>query len=59
MDDIKIGSKKSFGIVFSIVFLLIAIYPIINNDKLRIWSLIIAIIFLVLGLTNSKILTPY
>ena len=58
MDDIKIGSNKSFGIVFSIVFLIIAIYPLINNDDLRIWSLIIAIIFLVLGLINSKILTP-
>ena len=58
MDDIKIGSNKSFGIVFSIVFLIIAIYPLINNDELRIWSLIIAIIFLVLGLINSKILTP-
>ena len=58
MDDIKIGSNRSFGIVFSIVFLLIAIYPIINNDELRIWSLIIAIIFLVLGLINSKVLTP-
>ncbi len=58
MDDIKIGSNKSFGIVFSIVFLLIAIYPLINNDELRIWSLFIAIIFLVLGLINSKVLTP-
>ena len=58
MDDTKIGSNKSFGIVFSIVFLIIAIYPLINNDELRIWSLIIAIIFLVLGLINSKILTP-
>ena len=46
MDDIKIGSNRNFGIVFSIVFLLIAIYPLINNDELRIWSLIIAIIFL-------------
>ena len=58
MDDIKLGSNRSFGIVFSIVFLLIAIYPLINNDGLRVWSLIIAIIFLVLGLINSKILTP-
>ena len=58
MDDIKIGSNKSFGIVFSIVFLLIAIYPLINSEELRVWSLIIAIIFLVLGLINSKILTP-
>ena len=58
MDDIKLGSNKSFGVVFSIVFLLIAIYPLINNEGLRVWSLIIAIIFLVLGLINSKILTP-
>tara|TARA_Y100000816_G_scaffold225242_1_gene170204 strand:- start:794 stop:1177 length:384 start_codon:yes stop_codon:yes gene_type:complete len=58
MDDIKIGSNRNFGIVFSIVFLLIAIYPLINNDELRIWSLIIAIIFFILGLINSKVLTP-
>ena len=56
--EIKIGSNKSFGIVFFVVFLLIAIYPLINNGDLRIWSFIIAIIFLILGLINSKVLTP-
>ena len=58
MDDVTIGSNRSFGIVFSIVFLLIAIYPLINSEGLRVWSLIIAVIFLFLGLINSKILTP-
>ena len=57
-DDINIGSNKSFGIVFFIVFLLIAIYPLINNGELRIWSLVVAIIFFILGLINSKVLTP-
>ena len=56
--EIKIGSNKSFGIVFFVVFLLIAIYPLINNGELRIWSFVIAIIFLILGLINSKVLTP-
>ena len=56
--EIKIGSNKSFGIVFFIVFLLVAIYPLINNSEIRIWSLITAVIFLILGLTNSKVLTP-
>ena len=59
MDNIKIGSNRSFGIVFFIVFLLIALYPLINGEEFRTWSLIIAIIFLVLGLINSKILTPF
>ncbi len=59
MDDIKIGSNRSFGIVFFVVFLLIALYPILNEGEIRIWSLAISIIFLVLGLTNSKILNPF
>ena len=58
MDDIKISSNRSFGIVFFIVFLLIALYPLTYSQDIRIWSVIISIIFLVLGLFNSKILTP-
>ena len=58
MDEIKIGSNRSFGIVFFIVFLLIAAYPLINNGELRIWSLILSLAFLILGLLNSKILYP-
>ena len=58
MDDIKISSNRSFGIVFFIVFLLIALYPLIYNGDLRIWSLVISLIFLILGLINSKLLTP-
>ena len=58
MDDIKISSNKSFGIVFFVVFLLIAIYPLTNGEDISIWSGIISFIFLVLGLLNSSILTP-
>ena len=58
MDDIKIGSNRSFGIVFFVVFLIISTYPLINGDELRLWSLIISIVFLFLGLVNSKILNP-
>ena len=58
MDDVKIGSNRSFGIVFFVVFLIIATYPLINGDGLRLWSLIISIVFLFLGLLNSKILNP-
>ena len=57
-EDIKMGSNKSFGIVFSALFLLISLYPLINNENIRIWSLVICIIFLILGLLNSKFLTP-
>ena len=59
MDDVKISSNRSFGIVFFIVFLLIALYPLINSEDIRTWSFITSIIFLILGLINSKILTPF
>ena len=58
MDEIKIGSNRSFGIVFFTVFLIIATYPLINNEEIRIWSLILSLVFLILGLLNSKILYP-
>lgn len=54
----KIGSNRSFGIVFFIVFLIISLWPLLNNNEIFIWSLLISIIFLVLGLLNSKILNP-
>ena len=58
MDDVKIGSNRSFGIVFFVVFLLIALYPLTYGGEIRLWSLIISLIFLLLGLLNSKILAP-
>ena len=58
MDDIKKSSNRSFGIVFFVVFLLIALYPLIYDGEIRLWSLIISVIFLILGLLDSKILAP-
>ena len=56
--DVKIGSNRSFGIVFFIVFLLISTYPLLKDENIRLWSLIISIIFLFLGLQNSNLLSP-
>ena len=56
--SIQMGSNRSFGIVFFIFFLIIALWPLLNNNEIRLWSLIISLIFLVLGILNSKLLTP-
>ena len=58
-EDTKLPSNKSFGIVFFIVFLIVSFYPVLNNEDIRIWSLIISSIFLLLGILNSKLLTPF
>ena len=54
----KISSNRSFGILFCIVFALISVWPIIDGGSLRLWPIPISIIFLILGLVNSKLLGP-
>ena len=58
MDDVKISSNRSFGIVFFIVLLIVSLWPLLHGNEIRSWSLILSFVFLILGLLNSKILTP-
>ena len=55
----KISSNKSFGLLFFIVFFIIAFWSFRGNiEQIKIWSISLSIIFLILGLINSKLLTP-
>ena len=55
---IKIPSNRSFGLVFFVVFLIIALWPLKSGEEFRLWSLVLSIIFFILGVLNSKLLTP-
>lgn len=54
----KLPSNRNFGLVFFVIFLLISFYPLLFNQSINITFLIISIAFLLLGMINSKILTP-
>ncbi len=58
MDKIKVSSNRNFGIVFFVVFLIIALYPLSNQEEIRVWSLTISLVFLFLGILNSILLSP-
>ena len=58
MKNIKLPTNRNFGFIFFIVFCVIALWPVLNGENLRIWSISISLIFLFLGIINSKILTP-
>lgn len=57
-NSIKISSNRSFGITFFIVFLIISLFPVLNEENPKVWSLAISFIFLILGLLNSNLLSP-
>ena len=52
------SSNKSFGILFFIVFLGFGLWPLTKNLSPNIYLIIIASCFLILGVIDSKILTP-
>ena len=51
-------NNKGFGLLFFIVFILIGLWPLIKGDNPRILFFPIALVFLILGIMNAKILTP-
>ena len=57
-EELKIGSNRSFGIVFSIFFVLVNTYFYYKDGSFSLIIFLISFVFLILGLINSKILTP-
>jgi hypothetical protein len=53
----EIGSEKSFGVVFAIVFALIGLYPLLNGEGIRLWSIVIASVFLGLAYVAPRVLS--
>ena len=49
------SSNRSFGLLFFIVFFIIGLWPLKNNLELNYIFIGISIIFLILGLMNSKV----
>ena len=55
---IKMNSNRNFGLVFFIIFLILGLWPITNGEEIRIWLILLAFIFLILGIMESKLLSP-
>jgi hypothetical protein len=54
----KGGSDRAFGIVFGVVFLLVALYPLLDAGAVRLWALVPAAVFLALALFRPALLAP-
>ena len=54
----KKTSEKNFGILFFVVFLLISLWPLLNGNSLRIWSIFISITFLITAFLKPDYLKP-
>lgn len=64
--DVRMGSDRGFGLVFAIVFALIGLWPAVrigwrpsfDVNLLRLWSIVIAALFLVFAFASPSALRP-
>ncbi len=54
--EVQKGSERSFGVVFSIVFLIVALYPLINSQSIHLWALVVSAVFFLLAFVAPKVL---
>ena len=54
--SVKQGSERNFGIVFSVVFLFFSFYPNFSYEKVRLWSLVVSVLFFLISIFQPSIL---
>jgi hypothetical protein len=53
------GSNRSFGIVFFVVFLIVATAPLLSAEPVRYWSLGLAFLCLLVSFVRPALLAPF
>ena len=56
--SLKPGSNRSFGLVFACFFAIIGLWPMFANNEIRLWAILVALLFLFLALLTPSILVP-
>ncbi len=57
--EVEVGSERSFGIVFAVVFAIIAFWPLVfHGNPVRLWALGVGAIFLGLAFLAPQVLKP-
>ncbi len=57
--EVEMGSERSFGIVFAVVFAIIALWPaLFHGGSVRLWALAVAAVFLVIAFAAPHLLKP-
>jgi energy-coupling factor transporter transmembrane protein EcfT len=57
--EIKIKKKNNitFGILFFIFFLIIGLYPLKSDEKIRVWFVVLSLVFLIITIIRPNLFT--
>ncbi|MBF0267884.1 MAG: hypothetical protein HQL44_04785 [Alphaproteobacteria bacterium] len=56
--DVKQGSDRGFGLVFTVFFAIVGLWPLIGAAQPRLWALGLAALFLAVSLIRPSLLKP-
>ncbi len=56
--EVKVGSERSLGVVFAVVFAIVGLFPWWGGDPVRLWALIVSVAFLLLSILAPTLLKP-
>ena len=57
-DAVTVGSERSFGIVFTVVFAVVAAWPLKDDGDIRVWAAIVSGLFLAVAFLRPGLLRP-
>ena len=57
LTNIKLKNNIAFGILFFIFFLIVGLYPLISSKPIRVWSLILSLVFLIITIIKPNLFT--
>jgi hypothetical protein len=55
--DVEGSSDRSFGVVFAVVFLIIALWPLASGGAVRWWSCVVSALFAVVAMAKPALLS--
>lgn len=56
--SVKPLNNRTFGLIFAVIFALIALFPLLSDGDLRVWAISIAGVFAAISLLLPKALSP-
>lgn len=56
--EVEGSSDRSFGLVFTAVFLIVGFWPLLSGNAIRLWALAVSAVFLALALLRPTLLHP-
>ena len=54
--EIPIGSERSFAVVFTVVFTVVGLRPLLDDGTTRRWAILVAAVMLLVGLVIPRLL---